>query len=191
MTAGQGGPPPPPWPGYGPAPSAPVPAYQGPTFEERPLSVRAGLGGFVGAIVLSVISTAVTFLNWDTISAPIIAKLDVPAGTDPDAVRAAAETGVRIGLVAALVFAAVYGLFVLFAWRGRNWARIVLWVIGGFGLLFGLVGLFAGTSPVPFLTGLSFFQLLLLLAGVVFLAQRPSNEWFRYQAWLRATGQAR
>lgn len=191
MTAGQGGGPPQ-WPGYGAAPSAPGPAYSGPTPQERPLTVRAGLGAFVGSILLSVIATGVTFLNWDVISAPIIARMKLPPGTDPATVRGLAETGVKIGLVAALVFSAVYGLFVLFAWRGRNWARIVLWVLGGLGLVFGLVGLLSGNNnPVPFLTGLSFFQLLLLLAGVVLLAQPPSNEWFRYQSWLRATGQGR
>lgn len=189
MTDGPGGPQP--WPGYGPAPSAPRPAYNGPTPQERPLTVRAGLGCFVGSIVLSVIATGVTFLNWDVISAPIIARMKLQPGTDPATVRALAETSVKIGLVAALVFSAVYGLFVLFAWRGHNWARIVLWVLGGLGLVLGLAGLLAGNNPVPFLTGLSFFQLLLLLAGVGLLAQKPSNEWFRYRGWLRASGQAR
>jgi hypothetical protein len=210
MTAGQGGPteggptqgppygqpggPPPygqPWPGYAPAPSAPGPAFSGPRPTERPLTVRAGLGGFVGSIVLSVISTVVTFLNWNTISAQLLARLKVQAGADPELVRAAAQAGVRIGLVIALIFSAVYGLFVLFAWRGRNWARVVLWVLGGLGLVFGVIGLFGPASPVPFLTGLSFFQLLLLLAGVVLLAQKPSNEWYRFQRWLRDTGQPR
>jgi hypothetical protein len=180
-----------PWPGYAPAPSAPGPAYGAPAPLERPLTVRAGLGAFIGSIVLSVISTVVTFLNWDTISAQIFAKLQMPAGADAEAARAGAEAGARIGIAFGLVFAAVYGLFVLFAWRGRNWARIVLWVLGGLGFLFDLVGLAAGGSPIPFLTGLSFFQVLLLLAAIVFLALKPSNEWFRYQAWLRATGQAR
>jgi hypothetical protein len=199
MTAGQGGPPdggqtgghPEPWPGYAPAPSAPGPAYGVPAPLERPLTVRAGLGAFIGSIVLSVISTVVTFLNWDTISAQIFAKLQLPAGADAEAARAGAEAGARIGIAFGLVLAVVYGLFVLFAWRGRNWARIVLWVLGGLGFLSGLVGLTLGGSPIPFLTGLSFFQVLLLLAAIVFLALKPSNEWFRYQAWLRATGQAR
>jgi hypothetical protein len=30
-----------------------------------------------------------------------------------------------------------------------------------------------------------------VLVGVVALALKPSNEWFRYQGWLRATGQRR
>ena len=31
----------------------------------------------------------------------------------------------------------------------------------------------------------------LLFAGIVLLAQKPANEWYRYRGWLRATGQGR
>ena len=42
-----------------------------------------------------------------------------------------------------------------------------------------------------FLTALSVFGLLLTAAGIVLLAMKPANEWYRYRGWLRATGQAR
>ena len=64
-----------------------------------------------------------------------------------------AEQVVKIGIVGGLLFILVYGLFIWFAWRGRNWARIVLWVLGGLGRLSGLAGLLVGGSPLPFLTG--------------------------------------
>ncbi|MGZ4545006.1 MAG: hypothetical protein ACXVXT_06400 [Blastococcus sp.] len=199
---GQGGPPPgwnapppgwnaPPQQPYGYAP-APPPRYgPPPTPLERPITVRAGLGAFLGSLVLSVISTVVTFLNWDTISAQLLARLRTDLGPDGDAALSGAQAGARIGVVFALVLAAVYGVFVWFAWRGQNWARVVLWVLGGLGLFGGVIGLAMGGSPLPFLTGLSFFQTLLLLAAIVLLALKPSNEWFRYRRWLRATGQAR
>lgn len=217
MTAGQGGPqdgggqggvpgqggPPPAWnappPGwnappqqpYGYAP-APPPRYgAAPTPLERPITVRAGLGAFLGSLVLSVISTVVTFLNWDTISAQLLARLRADLGPEADTALSGAQAGARIGVVFALVLAAVYGVFVWFAWRGQNWARVVLWVLGGLGVFGGVIGLATGGSPIPFLTGLSFFQALLLLAAIVLLALKPSNEWFRYRRWLRATGQAR
>ncbi|MGZ4540004.1 MAG: hypothetical protein ACXVXS_12865 [Blastococcus sp.] len=199
---GQGGPPPgwnapppgwnaPPQQPYGYAP-APPPRYgPPPTPLERPITVRAGLGAFLGSLVLSVISTVVTFLNWDTISAQLLARLRTDLGPNGDAALSGAQAGARIGVVFALVLAAVYGVFVWFAWRGQNWARVVLWVLGGLGLFGGVIGLAMGGSPLPFLTGLSFFQTLLLLAAIVLLALKPSNEWFRYRRWLRATGQAR
>ena len=45
---------PPSYPGYGVAPSAPT-GYGAPTPVERPLTVRAGIGAFVGSIVLSLV----------------------------------------------------------------------------------------------------------------------------------------
>ena len=34
----------------------------------------------------------------------------------------------------------LHALFIWFAWRGRNWARIVLWVLGGLAVLAGFGG---------------------------------------------------
>jgi hypothetical protein len=152
---------------------------------ERPLTVRAGLGAFIGSMVLSVAGQVVSLLNEKTIVDWTVAN----GGPQADAAtsRAAAEAIVRIGGIAALVFIAVYGLFVWFAWRGRNWARIVLWVLGGLGIVSGMAGLAIG-SPLPFLSALGGFQLLLLVAAVVLLALKPSNEWFRFRGWQRATG---
>ena len=38
---------------------------------------------------------------------------------------------------------------------------------------------------------LGIFQLLITVVAVVLLALKPSNEWYRYRRWLRATGQGR
>jgi len=222
MTAGQGGPrdgeqggvpgqggPPAGWnappPGWGPPPQqpygyvpAPSPQYgPPPTPLERPVTVRAGLGCVIGSLVLSVISAVVTFLNWDTISAQLLARVNAQLQSNPDsgagaaAAASAVEASAKLVVVFGLVFAAVYGLFVWFAWSGQNWARIVIWVLAGLGLIGDLMGLAMGGSPLPFLTGLSFFQMLLLAAAIVLLARKPSNDWFRYRRWVRVTGQAR
>jgi hypothetical protein len=153
--------------------------------------VRAGLGAFIGSLVLSAIAAVVTFLNLDALLADALARLKPQPGVNAEAARSTAELFVRAGGVIGFVVIGVYGLFVWFAWRGRNWARIVLWVLGGLGIVFGLLGLGGGGSPLPFLTGISVFQLLLQLTAVVALALKPSNDWFRYQGWLRATGQQR
>ena len=84
-------------------------------------------------------------------------------------------------------------LFIWFAWQGRNWARIVLWVLGGIGAWCSASSasrpaLF-GARPTGFLTSLGWFQLLLGAVGIVLLALKPSNEWYRYRGWQRANGQ--
>jgi hypothetical protein len=155
---------------------------------ERPITVRAGLGAFIAAIVLSVVAQVVTLLNYQTIVDWTFTNAGITQGPDADAARQAAEAGARIGTVAAFAFIAVYALFVWFAWSGRNWARIVLWVLGGLGIASGLAGLAIG-SPLPFLSALGVFQLLVLIAAVVLLAMKPSNEWYRFRGWQRATGQ--
>jgi hypothetical protein len=175
------------YPGYAPAPSAPT-GYGAPQAMERPMTVRAGLGAFIASIVLSVVAQVVTLLNWQTIVDWTFANAGLEPGADTDAALQGAEAGARIGIVLGFVFVAVYGLFVWFAWSGRNWARIVLWVLGGLGIASGLAGLAIG-SPLPFLSALGVFQLLFLIAGVVLLAMKPSNEWYRFRGWQRVTGQ--
>ena len=209
MTSGQGenqpgdpyGPPPPGWnappppapgyqyPGYAPAPSAPVGYGPGvPQAMERPTSVRAGLGAFLGSMVLSAVAQVVTLLNLQKIVDWSFADAGLDQDVDVDLARQTAEAAALIGTVMGVVFIAVYGLFVWFAWRGYNWARVVLWVLGGLGIASGLVGVAVG-SPLPFLDALGVFQLLLLIAAVVLLALKPSNEWYRFRGWQRATGQ--
>jgi hypothetical protein len=183
-------PPPPQYPGYAPAPAAPT-GYGAPAPMERPVTVRAGLGAFIATLVLGVVSAIITFAQFDElVQAALIAQ-----GSDAD-LGVIGEDVLRSTLIAAAVFGllltALQIMFIWFAWNGRNWARIVLWVLGGLGVAGALVGF---VSPQPgqpgYLIGLSVFSFLLTVAGIVLLALKPSNEWYRYRGWLRANGQAR
>lgn len=193
MTSGQGGNP------YGPpegwnAPYAPAPSAPGghgaPQSMERPVTVRAGLGAFIAVLVLGLISSVVVFSDLGSLVDAAIAAQGGSSkdlGIDQDAfIRTVLIAGVVIGLVSA----ALQALFIWFAWKGRNWARIVLWVLGGLGLVGGLVGVAAPQPGEPgFVVGLSVFSFLLTAAGVALLALKPSNEWYRFRKWQRATGQ--
>jgi hypothetical protein len=204
MTSGQGGnqpgapygppegwnappPPGPQYPGYAPAPSAPT-GHGAPPPMERPMTVRAGLGAFIGSMVLSAVAQVVTLLNYQTIIDWTFARAGIQQGADPQTARAAAQLGARFGIVVGFISIVIYGLFLWFAWRGRNWARIVLWVFAGLGIVSGFASLAVG-SPLPFLTAVAGFQALLLLAAVILLALKPSNEWYRFRKWQRLTGQ--
>jgi hypothetical protein len=172
------------YPGYQPAPSAPT-GYGAPAPMERPTTVRAGIGALVASLVLGVISSIVSFSDIDSLIAQSLEATNDPAVTD-DVIR----SGIVIGAVITLIFVALEILFLWFAWKGHNWARIVIWVLGGLSVLLGLVGLGAGGSQsTGFLTSLGWFQLLLTAAGIVLLALAPSNEWYRFRSWQRATGQ--
>jgi hypothetical protein len=155
------------------------------------VTVRAGLGAFVASLVLSVVSSVVTLLNWEEYLDWTLAQsqVDLDSGDLSVDEEAVAELGLQVGIGFALFFTAAYLLFFWFAWKGYNWARIVLWVLGGIGVVGGLAGLTTAGGPLPFVTALGWFQLLLTAVGIVLLALKPSNDWYRYRKWLRATGQ--
>ena len=182
--------PPPPGSGYAPMP-APGHGQPPPEPKERPLLVRAGLGAFVVAIVLNLAGSVYSFANWDEFVSRTLAA--DPAFQDTQFQETGFDTASfveglsTVVIVVSLVFAALYGLFVWFAWRGHNWARIVLFVLGGLGIASGVGNLAtAGASPFPSLTALSLFSVLALLVGVVLLSRRPSGEWFASEKWRRA-----
>ena len=186
----------PPFQGYGAAPSAPT-GYGAPTPVERPVTVRAGIGAFVGSIVLSLVAQVITLLNWDSLMTGALADAEADLGALPpdeaEAIAGFADTFGVFGLVVGLVFTAVFALFVWFAWKGHNWARIVLWVLAGLGVVFGIIGAGFSSSfgivPLPALKFLAWIELLLDAVAIVLLALKPSSEWYRYRGWLRATGQ--
>jgi hypothetical protein len=152
---------------------------------ERPTTVRAGIGALVASLLLGLISSIVSFSDIDTLIDQTLETSSDPALTE-DVIR----SGIVIGIVIGLVIVALQILFLWFAWKGHNWARIVIWVLGGISVVFALVGLAAGAAEsTGFLTSLGWFQLLLTAAGLVLLALKPSNDWYRYRSWQRANGQ--
>jgi len=148
---------------WGGAPSAPT---------ERPTTVKAGIGCFLANIVLGVISLLLLLTDLDGFRA----DLAEASATQLTADDVNAVVGITIGVT--LLILAAFAAVLWFAWQGRNWARIVLWVLGGINVLFGLLGA-AG------LTFLSTIGLLLLIAGIVLLALKPSNEWYRAEGQRR------
>jgi hypothetical protein len=181
-------PPPPAYGGYGPAPSAPNAwGPDAPPAVERPVTVRAGLGLFIAEIVLGLIGAAYVLANSQSLLIRVRGQL---SGSNAQLSDSQLHAALVAGAVVGLVVVAVELLYIRFAWRGRNWARIVLWVVGGLGLVSGLAGLGSTNSQLGgFYEALSVCQLLITLAAVVLLALKPSNEWYRYRRWLRATGQ--
>jgi hypothetical protein len=165
--------------GYGAAPSAPGQHFS-PEAPPRPDTVRFGTGAFVANLLLGLIGSAVAFGSLESIVNQELATSGVQFSEE--SVRSLLVVGAVIGLV----FTALQAMFIFFAWKGHNWARIVLFVLGGLALVSGLVGL--GQPTTGFLSALSVFQLLLLAVGIVLLARRPSNEWYRAMTARRQAG---
>jgi hypothetical protein len=163
--------------GYGQYPAAPQGGDWGgapaaPT--ARPSTVRNGIYAFLANTILGLLGSIVTFADFNG----LVDDAARDAGVSTDSVRA----GIMVGAVIGLVFLAAYLLVLWYAWQGRNWARIVLWVLGGLSVISGLVGLGNGNG---FLALLGVVQLLLVIAGIVLLALKPSNEWYRAEGQRR------
>ncbi|MBA3410802.1 MAG: hypothetical protein H0U15_08170 [Geodermatophilaceae bacterium] len=173
--ASGGGMPPPPAGWGGQAPQQTV---------ARPPTVTYALAALVANMVLGVLAAVLIFANQD-------AYLDQAfrdAGIDPANADVASDilnAGYRIGAIVGLFFVALWALFLWFAWKGHNWARIVIWVLGGLSL-FGIFTAFS--SPVAFVVVLNVLSLLLTVTAVVLLALKPSNEWYSYQGNARTYG---
>ena len=172
--------------GYGSAPAAPD-SWGAPPPVERPQAVRVGIGAWLASTLLGVLGAIVTFTQLDE----LVDRAIIDAGLDPadyDGAGDVAGTGlILVGVVLGLVFVGLQFLFIWFAWQGRNWARIVLWVLGGLAVLSGLFTL-AGPTSDGFLGMLSMIQTLLIVVGIVALALKPASEWYRYRGWQRARG---
>ena len=147
--------------------AAPPPPPSGPA-TPRPAAVTRGVLAFLVSIVLGLVGSALILLDLDSYDA------DLPANGSTVSTGSIAAIGAGFGL---LLTAAYLGVL-WFAWQGRSWARVVLWVLGGLSVL----GILTGPgSPVAGVGVLSSAQLVLVVAGIVLLALRPANEWYRAQ----------
>jgi hypothetical protein len=143
---------------WGGPPSAPT---------ERPLTVKLGIGAFLANVVFGLIGLLLAFTDMDGYRADL-ADASTATGLTEDEISTI--VGVSIGVT--LLIMAAFLAVLWFAWKGRNWARIVLWVLGGISVLFSLLG----AADLDFLSTVG---LLLTIAGIVLLALKPSNEWYR------------
>ncbi|NEM06720.1 hypothetical protein [Geodermatophilus normandii] len=173
-----------PYGGYASAPAAPE-GIGAPVPVARPSAVTLGVGAFAATLFLGVVSSIVTFSDIDGFIAQV-----QQASPGVEISESAARAGLIGGAAFALVLVALQVMFLWFAWQGRNWARIVLWVLGGLSVIGALVGFLGGGAATVsgFLTLLSLVSLLLTVVGIVALAQKPASEWYRYRGWQRARG---
>jgi hypothetical protein len=165
--------------GYAAAPSAPGAQFS-PEAPARPDAVRFGVGAFVAELLLGLVGAIATFGVMESIVNEEIARSGV--AISEDSVRTLLIAGAVIGLL----FAALQALFILFAWKGHNWARIVLFVLGAFTIIGGLSSL--AQPSTGFLTALSVFQMLLAIVGIVLLTRPPASEWYRTMGARRQAG---
>lgn len=127
----------------------------------------------LASVVIGIIGAILTFTSGDSIRESI--RESDPSLTAAE-VDQAYNLGVGVAVFFGLVFAVLYALLAFQVRKGKNWARIVTFVLAGLGVLGGLLGLIGtGTSLEKVL---NVIQLLIAVGIIVFLARRPANEYF-------------
>ena len=82
---------------------------------------------------------------------------------------------VTAGVILGIFFLVLYVLLAIQVARGRNWARIVTWVISALGVI-GLLGILGESSAASKILGV--LSGLLAIAIIILLAMAPSNAYF-------------
>src|SRR5918997_1592134 len=167
------------YPGAGAQPYGPDPYGQyGSTPPQRPKEVDISFRLWIGSMVVSLLGAILMFSQFDDIQQQAI---DEALRANPTLDRQFVESTFDAFLIAGLVFGLVLvalELFFIFKMRaGRNWARIVLTVLGAISVLGALFGL-GQPQPAPSLVT-SVLSLLLVVGAIVMMYVKGANQWFR------------
>jgi hypothetical protein len=150
----------------------------------EPKEVRTSFLLWLAYLGLGLIGAIIAFVSLESVINSSLERSGVdPAGLPPgtlDAARTGAVVGVVIGLVLlALVVAAVFQMR-----KGRNWARIVLTILGGLSALSLILG-FLSIGTTLALGGLgvlsvllSVVQFVLLVGAIVFMYRGAAQPYF-------------
>ncbi|MFN2519076.1 MAG: hypothetical protein ABR604_08560 [Jatrophihabitantaceae bacterium] len=158
--------------GYAPMPGEPVggPASRG---AAPPSVINAVRLMFVRA-ALGVLSLIVLLATKNTLKKEIFKK---NTSYDTSKLDDALNAAITIGVVIGLIFILLYVLLALQVRKGKNWARIVTWILAALGVLSALAGLAQPQPAFSRIVGL--ITAVIDLAIIVFLAQRASGEYFK------------
>ncbi|HEY8300803.1 MAG TPA: hypothetical protein VIG48_02790 [Jatrophihabitans sp.] len=106
---------------------------------------------------------------------------DANPSYDTSKIDTAVNTAFAVGAVIGVVLVVLYVLLALQVRKGKNWARIVTWVLSGLGALGAISNL---AQPQPALSkAIAGIELIAYVVLIVLLAMKPSSEWFRKPAY--------
>lgn len=139
-----------------------------------PSTVQNAVRLMFGLVVLSAISLIVVFVDKDALRTAI-EKAD--PGYDSSQLDHAVNIGIAVGAVVGIIFIVLYVLLALQVRKGKNWARVVTWVLSGLGILGSLGNL---AQPQAALTKvIAGIDLVVYIVLIVLLAMKASNDYFR------------
>lgn len=156
-----------------PLPPSGYPTGPAPLRGTRPKEVEISFGLWVATLVIGVIGVVLSYGQIRQVQAQMINQMGAQnPPIDQSMIERTATTALVIGTVVWLLFVAAMFLFVFLMRAGRNWARIVLAVLGGLDVLLSLFGIAVAGSAAGLL------QLLLLVGAIVTMFLPAANAWF-------------
>lgn len=157
-----------------PSPQGGVPVTTGKDPRSAPSTVQNAVRLMFALVALSVISLIVVFADKNSLRNAIE---DHNPSFDSSKVDSAVNTAVAVGAVIGIILIVLYVLLALQVRKGKNWARIVTWVLSGLGALGSVSNL---AQPEATLTKIvAVIELVIDIVLIVLLALRPSNDYFR------------
>ncbi len=157
--------------GYGAMPAAPAGGAPGvPT--EAPAPVKNAVLLMYIRAALGVISLIVLLATKNSLKDQIRKN---NSNYDADKLDSVVNAAVVIGVVLGIIFIVLYVLLAMQVAKGKNWARIVTWVISAIGVL-SLLGTLSNSTAISKI--LTVVSGLISIAIIVLLAMGPSNQYF-------------
>jgi hypothetical protein len=153
-----------------PAPQGGVPVTKDP--RSAPSTVQNAVRLMFGLVALSIISLIVVFADKNSLRDAIE---DRNPSFDTSQVDSAVNTAVAVGAVIGIILMVLYVLLALQVRKGKNWARIVTWILAGLGVLSGLASLAQTQTAFQRITTL--VGAAIDLAIIILLAR--ANDYFR------------
>ncbi|MCO1579275.1 hypothetical protein M8C13_26335 [Crossiella sp. SN42] len=167
----------------------------------RPQQVELAFWVWIAGAVVSLIGAVLSYIgSREQIAKMLDFQRSQASNLPPELQQRVQQTaeniggaGLIIGMVFTIIMVGLFVMFALFMRNGRNWARIVLTVLGGIGIvasLFSLAGVgilasLPADSPVqvPTMSSvamyLGFVPPLCAIAGIVLMFQRNANFYFK------------
>lgn len=153
--------------------SAPPPDQPGAEARgEPPSSIRTSVNLVWAVVAMSVLNALLTFVFIDDFVAT--AMESQAAGVTEEAVR----MSVIGGGVVAIIFAGLWVVLAIALRKGAGWARIVLTVLAGIGVVFGIFGLATAAQSAVFMV-VGLVTLVLEVALLYFLWQKDSSAYLK------------
>ncbi|MER7012300.1 hypothetical protein ABT324_12830 [Saccharopolyspora sp. NPDC000359] len=148
---------------------------------DRPGTIDGAFWAGIASVVVGFAILAISFLTVSDAELQVVVEEAAAQGQQltPEQARAV-YTGVAV-LVAAVVavIAALWILLLFFLRRGRNWARIVITVVGAVWIVLTMPSLAGGTVGGIGTSLLALLQVLTVAATLVLAYLAPSNEYLR------------